>query len=51
MSIEAINVSASSTAMGVALKAPAMFLRHLFKRSIISHCCQILLNEELGHSK
>ena len=30
MSIEAINVSASSTAMGVALKAPAMFLRHLF---------------------
>ena len=30
MSTEAINVSASSTAIGVALKAPAMFLRHLF---------------------
>ena len=30
MSIEAINVSASSTAMGVTLKAPAMFLGHLF---------------------
>ena len=30
MSIEAINVSTSSTAMGVTLKAPAMFLRHFF---------------------
>ena len=30
MSIKPTNVSASSTAMSVALKAPAMFLRYWF---------------------